>query len=395
MLFRKTLVSRNTFFILVLFCFVLVASQEICELVAEGYQALQTEIQRKHKENQDLKKKLILIESIVVRGVRAGIEPATEGRAGIEPATEDAQQPENDRGHTTACWRRRSGAEGGGKHEAWDLLFPPKYLRSGAVKLNFVAEHLLPDVVLIKDEDSDSNHSSEEDGKTSSSRDLVSRSVKRLWPGGEDADRKSSSEPPKPAKKNFPVYLVDSLEAGESLGSFSSHTDPNRPSFFSLTESPSGSPRTTLQMTDSPSSPRTLPALPSVPSEREPGRRRRLRAEDGQRQRLVFEREQRLCFSGAEGGKRLFCPVCSKTYATSQNLEVHMRIHTGERPFRCAHCGKKFTQSAHLKAHEHVHSGERPYTCTLCPRSFIVKYSLKLHMDRCHASGGEQNVMST
>ncbi|KAK1879264.1 Histidine N-acetyltransferase, partial [Dissostichus eleginoides] len=62
--------------------------REICELVAEGYQALQTEIQRKHKENQDLKKKLILIESIVVRGGRAGIEPVTEGRAGIEPTTE-------------------------------------------------------------------------------------------------------------------------------------------------------------------------------------------------------------------------------------------------------------------------------------------------------------------
>ncbi|KAK1879740.1 Sal-like protein 1 [Dissostichus eleginoides] len=310
------------------------AVQEICELVAEGYQALQTEIQRKHKENQDLKKKLILIESIVVRGVRAGIEPTTEGRAGIEPTTEDAQQPESDRGHTAA-------AGGGGA----------------------VLREELPDVVLIKDEDSDSNHSSEEDDKTSSSRDLVSRSVKRLWPGGEDADRKSSSEPPKPAKKNFPVYLVDSLEAGESLGSFSSHTDPNRPSFFSLTESPSSSPRTTLQMTDSPSSPRTLPSFPQF--------HQNGNLEDGDAFGLKMvsvsgsystessDSADQTQFSGAEGGKRLFC------------------------------------SSAHLKAHEHVHSGERPYTCTLCPRSFIVKYSLKLHMDRYHVSGGEQNLMLT
>ncbi|KAF3857747.1 hypothetical protein F7725_010948 [Dissostichus mawsoni] len=70
-------------------------------------------------------------------------------------------------------------------------------------------DKLLPDVVLIKDEDSDSNHSSEED--------LVSRSVKRLWPGGEDADRKSSSEPPKPAKKNFPT---DSPSSPRTLPSF-------------------------------------------------------------------------------------------------------------------------------------------------------------------------------
>lgn len=44
------------------------AVAEICELVDEGYAVLQMEITRSHKENEDLKKKLHLIESIVVRG---------------------------------------------------------------------------------------------------------------------------------------------------------------------------------------------------------------------------------------------------------------------------------------------------------------------------------------
>lgn len=54
------------------------AVMEICELVDEGYSMLQAEITRSRKENQDLRKKLHLIQSIVVRGGGGGealVEP--------------------------------------------------------------------------------------------------------------------------------------------------------------------------------------------------------------------------------------------------------------------------------------------------------------------------------
>lgn len=100
-----------------------------------------------------------------------------------------------------------------------------------------------------------------------------------------------------------------------------------------------------------------------------------------------YNKEQWAVQAAAGGrGKRFVCCVCSKTYATAQNLDVHMRIHTGVRPFGCEHCGKKFLQSAHLKSHLSIHTGERPHVCLICSRSFIVKYSLNLHMRKCHMS---------
>ncbi|XP_077545903.1 uncharacterized protein LOC144158709 isoform X2 [Haemaphysalis longicornis] len=73
------------------------------------------------------------------------------------------------------------------------------------------------------------------------------------------------------------------------------------------------------------------------------------------------------------------CSVCEKAFRKKHNLDIHMRVHSGERPYVCRICHKTFAYKSTMVSHERLHSGERPWICSICQKSFAKKSNLVRH----------------
>lgn len=93
-------------------------------------------------------------------------------------------------------------------------------------------------------------------------------------------------------------------------------------------------------------------------------------------------RQRRHSIGSAEELIRCPFPGCDKIFNRAYNFKSHVKVHSGEKPFKCAHCELNFARCHDLKRHEKIHNKDSKSEnwCDFCGKKFSRPDALTRHI---------------